>query len=268
MSSIETPTNTEPDQAPHSPNLPQRSAPVSGLAITCIVLGGASLLALATPFKALAMLPLGFAAVIIGVIALTLRHRPRILSLLGTIFGALAIAIGLASAVVIAAQLGAIDGIAGFGGIGETSEFGDLDPDDSVVLAPEESTVLRFGETHTYADGVTLSVAEPVAYVPSEAAISADQADQIALTFTMTNGSSIGLEPQILPTIASAGVEASEIIDVHPTVPIDHGPMTVLLPGKSATWTQAFSVADADDLVLEVRPNFDFDRLLFTSDAP
>lgn len=134
------------------------------------------------------------------------------------------------------------------------------------AAAPATPSTAAFGTTWKYKDGVTVSVAAPVAYTPSETAAGATQAQQVALTFTITNGSAKNLNPLVSPKVSSSGTEAAAIIDVENAQLASFAPTTVILPGGTSTWTQAFSVADASKLIVQLSPAvITYDDAIFTN---
>lgn len=129
---------------------------------------------------------------------------------------------------------------------------------------PMDSGVLVFGETASWDDAISISVSEPVAFKPTEYAAGLEEG-QTAVMFeiVLTNNSSEKYEPLIYNTASSAGEEASGVFDVE--AGIDFPPTTAVLPGKTIKWKEAYSVADAADITLEVSPGFTYDSVIFTS---
>ena len=130
---------------------------------------------------------------------------------------------------------------------------------------PKASTTAKFGEVYKYDDGVTVSVSAPAPFTPGQYAAGATQAQNIALTFTIVNGSSKNLDPLVSPSVSSAGTEAAEITDIGNDAVAAFAPTTVILPNGTATWTEAFSVADQTKLVVELSPSFAYKNAIFTN---
>ena len=141
-------------------------------------------------------------------------------------------------------------------------------PDDETV--PDDEAVpaeaLSFGDTMAWENGVEMTVSAPEPYTPSEAAAGADQANHIVFTMTITNNSTENLQPLPYTRLSSGGQEGSQIFDAT----ADGGqigipPTTVILPGQSVTWQDAWSVADVDALTMQTAPSFDYDDVIFTN---
>jgi hypothetical protein len=129
----------------------------------------------------------------------------------------------------------------------------------------KKSTTAKLGETFKYDDGLTITVGAPAAYTPSASAAGATQAQQIALTFTLTNGTAENLNPIMLPQVTSNGTQATPIIDIENTAIASFAPTAVILPGGHATWTQAFSVSDPANLVVQLSPALKYGDAIFTN---
>ena len=138
----------------------------------------------------------------------------------------------------------------------------DSDAADTKVVNP------NFGDTFAYKDGVTISVSAPTPFTPGEYAYGADQASNVALTFTIVNGSTKNLDVLAFPTVTSAGVAASDVFDSDNAALSPAPPTSTVLPGQSLTWTAAYSIADPNSLQVEVTPStFAYDEAIFTNVA-
>jgi len=133
--------------------------------------------------------------------------------------------------------------------------------------APKPSGVSAFGDTFTWENGVAVTVSEPVPFTPGEYAAGVDQTTNIVFTVTLTNGSDKNLEPMIYDRVSSGGVEASSIFDSgNPVGDIGGSPSTVVLPGQSITWLEAYSVADAGTITFQTSPSsFKYEDAIFTN---
>lgn len=121
----------------------------------------------------------------------------------------------------------------------------------------------KFGQTAKFADGVTLTVGKPIAYKPSDTAAGADQKDDITFEVTIKNGSDKPLKPLAYGQMTSASTQGSQITDIERNVGMI--PTATVLPGKSITWKEAWSVADKNDLQYEIAPNPEYDSTIFTN---
>lgn len=132
--------------------------------------------------------------------------------------------------------------------------------------AAAKPTTAKFGTVYKYDDGVTVSVSAPVAFTPGQYAAGATQAQNIKLTFTITNGTKKNLNPLTLPKVSSNGTEAVNVIDVADTSMTSFAPTGVILPGGHSTWTAGYSVADAANLIVQFSPGpLAYDDAIFTN---
>lgn len=132
--------------------------------------------------------------------------------------------------------------------------------------APPADTNLAFGDTMVWEDNVELTVSAPEPFTPSEFAAGADLAHNIVFTITLTNNSAENLEPLPYSTLSSGGQEGSQIFDSGNSAgDIGMAPTTVILPGQSVTWKEAWSVADPNSLTQQIAPNFEYQDAIFTT---
>ena len=125
---------------------------------------------------------------------------------------------------------------------------------------------VAFGDAVTYADGVSISVSAPAEFVPSEYAAGADQGANVVFQLTITNGSDENLNPVTYSRVASGGIEASAIFDSGNSMgDIGLGPTTVILPGGTITWLEAYSLTDPSSIVFQISPSFDYQDAVFTN---
>ncbi|PSJ29276.1 hypothetical protein B7P34_08190 [Streptosporangium nondiastaticum] len=134
---------------------------------------------------------------------------------------------------------------------------GPAEPSPSVSAAPKP---LKFGETYTYKDGVTITVDKPEPYELDRIAFGHEDGD-LALRFkvTIANG---GKEPMDLlahvPYVRDAtGKRASEIFDGRGATKPFTGK---LLPGKQAETTFTYSVRPDGAKELQVETGANNDR--------
>lgn len=133
-------------------------------------------------------------------------------------------------------------------------------------VKPSTPSTYNFGATVKWETGISLTVSAPTDIKPGKYVSGADQKDNLLFTITLTNGSAKVFDPSMArATMSSAGVEASDWWDSSNN--ISGSPDTKVLPGKSVTWKLAFSVADANDLVMEIAPDFTHESALFVSGA-
>lgn len=165
-------------------------------------------------------------------------------------------------------------GLTGCGGVQTTEKPA---PEASVAAPVVEETpeppvenplIQPLGGVVTYTDGVSISVSTPADFVPTEYAAGADQAHQVVFTLVLTNGSTAPLDPYAYPTVSSGGAEATQIIDMdNPVGEVNFGPDTVVLPGQTVQWLQAYSIADPTKITVGVAPGLEYEDAIFTNIA-
>jgi hypothetical protein len=129
-------------------------------------------------------------------------------------------------------------------------------PSDLESVPAQDRQYARFGETSTYPDGLTLSVAAPVEFTPSDAAQGA-AAGQTALLFAVTflNGTDREYVNDATYGVLSGGELGSEIVDPdNEAGRIGQVPDQSLPAGEERTLLVAFSVADPDDVSFQISP--------------
>jgi hypothetical protein len=261
-----------PGAAPPPGGAPEPAGP-NVLGIVALGIAGLGFILALIPFVqvvAWILLPI---ALVLSIVALFLKGRKwqAITALIVSIVGAI---VGAVVAAVVA--FGIFGQIVDSGVIQEEiregleEEFGTPVPTES---APPDATDgeavagLAFGETMAWADGVTMTVSEPVPFTPSDLAVGADQAVNLVFTLTITNDSSENLQPIVLSTLSSGGTEATRIIDLGAEGgQVGIPPTTPILPGESITWQEAWSVADPDSLTMQTAPSFAYESVVFTND--
>ena len=243
-----------PTGAPAYGQAPQSPQGGNGLGIASIVVGGVGLL---LSFVGFGVIP-AIVGLVLGIIALVKKKGARMLALIGTIVSGLGVLIGIAVVI-----FGVIVGLASVQAINESlPTSGSIDSGDTGTADGDASAENNaFGDTFTYDDGVAVRVSAPEAYTPGEYSSGADQAASVVFTVTIENGTDANFEPMPYETATSGGVEASKVYDSD----IESSPTTVVPAGQSISYRIVFSVADADQIVFQMSPSFDYDDVVFTS---
>lgn len=138
------------------------------------------------------------------------------------------------------------------------------DKKDKDVDEPEDS-VLSFGDTFTYDDGLSVTVGKPAKYTPSPYAAGYKKGDT-ALRFNVTIVNKTGkpFDPSMAySTLQSGNNEADEIYDSEND--LNGAPSTKVLDGREVTWDIGYSCPAPNDLVLEIQPSFEYDSALYSS---
>ncbi|NQX27172.1 DUF4190 domain-containing protein [Microbacteriaceae bacterium VKM Ac-2854] len=246
----------------------------NGLGLAALICGGIALLGSFIPFVNYATGFLAFVGLVLGIIALILKGRAKGLAIAGTIVSAIALIVSVVLAIVYTAGIASSVSDAIASAEAEASQEAtvpsDVPSDESSDGLGEEAPAggadAAFGETIAYDNDVTISVSAATAFTPTDTAFGADQANQVLVTMTITNGSTENLEPSVYATASSAGVAATDIYDSgNAAGDIGTPPSTTILPGGTATWLQGFSVADPADIVLQISPSFDYDDVIFST---
>lgn len=145
------------------------------------------------------------------------------------------------------------------------------DPKASKAASPTQKAVEQnpnihaFGDTVTYDDGLSLSVSLPSVYTPTETSSGVEPGKTvIAFEYVVTNNTDKPFDPSIvLPQVSSGGVEAHAVFDIDGQMGFP--PMTAVLPGQTIKWTGAWSVADIENVTMEVSMSFVHDNQIFTN---
>ncbi|NQX11018.1 DUF4190 domain-containing protein [Microbacteriaceae bacterium VKM Ac-2855] len=261
--------------APYGSPPPTGPRRFNGLGLAALICGGIALLGSFIPFLNYLTGFLAFVGLVLGIIGLVLKGRAKGLAVAGTIVSAVALVLSIVLAIVYTAGIASSvsDAIASAEASAEaTFPTDEALPSDAATdpglgeEAPVGGADGAFGDTIAYDNNVTISVSAPSPFTPSETAFGADQANQVLVTMTITNGSAENLEPSVYATASSAGVAATDIYDSgNAAGDVGASPTTTILPGGTATWVQAFSVADPADIVLQISPSFDYDDVIFST---
>jgi hypothetical protein len=169
------------------------------------------------------------------------------------------------SAIVFAASAALLLGLTGCTGVASVNESpaSPVESADDPANEPAAPTTPVFGNEYVYDDGVAITVAAPVPFTPGPYAAGVEQANNLMFTLTIRNGSDKPLEPYAFPTVSSASVEGTNIVDMDASIGL--GPTTVILPGNSIQWNVGYSVADPANLTFQVSPGFEYANVVFTN---
>lgn len=158
------------------------------------------------------------------------------------------------------------------GGCGGTSgNADDSDPKGSNAVAEDDDaaeeetepeaeapTSVKFGETYTYDDGLSVVIGEPKKYkLPAADAefYTEEETGKNPHTFEVRiiNKTKVAFDvDSMYLTAQSSNVEAEQLFLPN----IDGISGTALLPGREGKYTVGFDVADLQDIVVEVSPDF------------
>jgi hypothetical protein len=128
-----------------------------------------------------------------------------------------------------------------------------------------------WGARYTWQSGLAIEVSAPSACTPGQYASPQNVARAVKFTITVVNGSKQSVDAAQLTTMGEAqfdGHSADPVFDSQGSCG-DGGMQTAtILPGKSFTYTEAYSVgAQPGDLQLVFQPDFGSDKAVYTGKA-
>lgn len=134
------------------------------------------------------------------------------------------------------------------------------------TAAAENAGGLKFGDTHTWEDGLAVTVSKPTEFTPDEYAVGAESEGTPQLfEVTVKNGTDKPVEAMGISIQASSGgAQNDPIFDSASGIEV---PTVAIQPGKSLSWKMGFNVADPADLTLDVSTMHDFtaEKVYFTA---
>lgn len=138
-------------------------------------------------------------------------------------------------------------------------------PTTPTTPTPADDGTADFGTAYTWADGLSITVGAPKPYKPNQYAAGVEKGkDAVVLSVTLVNNTGRPFDPAMVSVTAQSGnEEATQIFDSGNGV--EGSPSTKVLNGREVAFKVAFSVADRDDVVLEVRADWEHDSVLFSS---
>jgi hypothetical protein len=146
---------------------------------------------------------------------------------------------------------------------GEDDGYGTSESDDPTEDAASAEN-LAFGETYTFEDGVSITVSAPEPFTPSDYADTSEQAADITVSITLTNGTGANFDPSLVySSVTSGGVEGDRVFDSAQKVGLS--PTTAVPDGQSISWLEGYSVADPAQLVLQISPGYDYEDVVYVS---
>ncbi|UZJ23750.1 hypothetical protein RHODO2019_11085 [Rhodococcus antarcticus] len=122
----------------------------------------------------------------------------------------------------------------------------------------------KFGAAFTFDNGLAVTVSAPKPYTPSESAFARGGGAAVIFDITVVNGTKANYDPTLFnATLQSGNAEAPALFDSANGV--NGSPQTAVLPGRETTFKLAFSVTNPADLVMQLRPGFEYKPAIFTS---
>ncbi len=141
---------------------------------------------------------------------------------------------------------------------------GEFEPTEEDLEEPE-SPELKFGQTYTYTDGLSITISKPQPFRPSDTAAVTRSNAYRQFTVTIVNKTGRRYDPSgFSTTVQSANEEAEQIFDSARG--IGGSPDTTLLKNREAKFRIAYSLADPKDIVMEVSPDFgEYENAIYTT---
>ncbi len=144
------------------------------------------------------------------------------------------------------------------GGVGDPPVH-DIQP-----VEPAEDPELRFGQSFSYEDGLTVTVGKPQPFRPSETAAFDRAPAYRSFTVTIVNKTGRRFDPATFTTtVQSSNEEAEAVYDTARG--IEGSPSTTLLNGRETKFRIAYGLQDPKDVVMEVNPSFDHEAVVYTT---
>ena len=271
---VSTPTPAAPEPG-HQPQFPQQFQPPmpaqqaqkgNGLAVAALVLGIIAIIFCWIPFLNVVSILLGLIGLGLGVpgliSALRGKRSGKGIAIAGVVLSAVSIVAAIA---ISAAATEAVDDA--LSGTDVSSSSGDSSGTDSDKTADGDSAaaddgVYSFGDTVTFEDGSTLTVAAPVAFRPKRFAAGGESFPaHVKYRATFTNNTDEVFDPSMTTAnVTSGGVEGDSVYQDG----LD-APENPVLPGKSVSWWMGYGVQEPADTQLTVTLGFlDYEDVIFT----
>jgi len=131
--------------------------------------------------------------------------------------------------------------------------------------AAAASDQAAFGETYKWVDGLEVTVSAGTPFTPSDYVVADSPATAyLSYTVTIVNKTGATYEPALFSTSVQSGdKEGDQIFDSANGY--TGTPSTSILDGRQSSFTVGFGVSNPADVVMEIRPGFDYKKAFFTS---
>lgn len=125
-----------------------------------------------------------------------------------------------------------------------------------------EDADAAFGEVFTYEDGMTVTVSQPEAFLPSATSVNGGEPEFVTFRVAVSNATTADVDPnEVFVTVRSGDGEGGEVRD--PDGGITGPPAEAIGPGAEASWSLAFGVLDSTDLLVRVQRGIDAEPVTF-----
>ncbi|MCF3106088.1 DUF4190 and DUF4352 domain-containing protein [Streptomyces roseoverticillatus] len=235
--------------------------PRNGMGTAAMIVGICGAVIGLVPFLFFLSGPLALVALGLGIAGLVLVRRGRAtnkgMALTGTILGGVALLMAVGGLLFILFMIDKGDEENGDLYEDRPPAAGPAEPSPSVSAAPKP---MKFGETYTYEDGVTVTVDKPEPYEPDQVAVGhkdGNLALQLKVTIVNNGKDTFDLRAHVPYVRDAEGARAPEIFDGHGATRVFSGK---LLPGKQATTGFTYSVPPGAAKELQVETGASNDR--------
>ncbi|MFD7320942.1 DUF4190 domain-containing protein [Streptomyces sp. NPDC059875] len=273
------PWGPPPAGTPGMPPLLPFQQPRNGLGVAALVVGIVGVLFAVVPLFFWLGTILGVLGLVFGIIGHSRVRKGEAtnkgMALSGLVLGAIAVVVSIVALIVFVVAVKDFKNDSGDGirkqdkgpAVAPTA-----DPWDTWETPEPEPTetapaALAFGRSHTYPDGVEITVSKPRSYQPDQFAVRHAKGNKaFQVTITIVNGSKTPLDlSTALPDASDAeGSPADTVFDGSDATEPFRG---TVLPGKQAKSTYAFSMpaGAAREMQLEMAPKIlEYDKVIWT----
>ncbi|SFR23780.1 hypothetical protein SAMN04488564_107144 [Lentzea waywayandensis] len=242
------------------PAAPQRPTRFGALAWTAVILGIVGVVGSWVIFLNNLTAIAAFVGIVLGVIALF--GTRKVLAAVGVVLCVLAIVLTVVAQQAAVKELDKILG--GDVNQGQVGAPGETARQDAIAENP------TWGKRYSWANGLSVDVAAPVACTPGQYAAPPNIARAVKFEITITNGTSAAFETALMSVGTDAqfnGQKADMVFDSSGGCDSTFDSATVL-PGKTYTFHVAYAVgAQPGEMQLVFEPTFNSDKAAFVGQA-
>jgi len=248
-------TYPTPAYAP-PPAAPQKPTRFGALAWAAVILGIVGVVGSWVIFLNNLTAIAAFVGIVLGVIALF--GTRKVLAVVGVVLCVLAIVLTVVAQQAAVKELDKI--LNGDVNQGQVGAPGETAKQDAIAESP------TWGKRYSWANGLSVDVAAPVACTPGQYAAPANIARAVKFEITITNGTSAAFETALMSVGTDAqfnGQKADMVFDSSGGCDSTFDSATVL-PGKTYTFHVAYAVgAQPGEMQLVFEPTFNADKAAF-----
>lgn len=138
-------------------------------------------------------------------------------------------------------------------------------PSEEPTDAQDEDPLYKFGQTATYDSGLQVTLGKLYTIKGFAYPDQVKKGEKVvAFKVTLNNRTNKRFDPTLFSMTGSTGDnEAEQVFDTDND--LGGSPSTKILRGKKRSWTVGFIVTKGEEFVIEARPNYDVEPVIFTS---